>query len=71
MQQHRNNNNQIQGTRHVVTMADKTILKHLFYGELKTEKRPQHKAKKRFKDNLNANQNALWYRFATLGRAEL
>lgn len=40
-------------------MADKTILKQLSYAELKAEKRRQDKARKRFKDNLNANQNAL------------
>ena len=35
---------------HVVRMEDVKLSKLLFYGELKTRKRPQHGPKRRFKD---------------------
>ena len=39
-------------TGHVVHMADVRIRKQLFYGELKSGKRPQHKLRKIFKDSI-------------------
>ena len=44
---------------HIVRMEDNGLLKQLFYGELRTGERPQHKPRKRFKDNLKENLKAL------------
>ena len=45
--------------RHIVRMEDSRMPKRLFYGELTTEKRPQHKPKKRFKHVIKGNTKAL------------
>ena len=51
--------NQMRWAGHIVRMEDNRLPKQLFYGELKTGKRPQHKPRKRFKDNLKDNLKAL------------
>ena len=50
--------NQLRWAGHVVRMEDERIPKQLFYGELMTGKRPQHKPKKRFKDCIKNNLKA-------------
>ena len=51
--------NQMRWAGHLVRMKDERIPKQLFYGELSTGKRPQHKPRKRFKDVLKSNLKAL------------
>lgn len=51
--------NHMRWTGHVGSTGDKKFPKKLFYGELKTRKRPQYKPRNRFKYNLNNNLNAL------------
>ena len=50
--------NQLRWAGHVVRMEDERIPKQLFYGELMTGKRPQHKPKKRFKDCIKNSLKA-------------
>ena len=44
---------------HLVRMHDTRITKHIFYGEMKCGKRPQHKPRKRFKDSIKTNLKQL------------
>ena len=46
---------QMRWTGHLVRMDDSRLPKRLFYGELSSGKRPQHKPRKRFKDCVKAN----------------
>lgn len=46
---------QLRWAGHVIRMEDSRLPKRIFYGELKTGKRPQFKPKKRFKDSLKEN----------------
>ena len=62
-------------TGHVVRMEDDRLPKQLFYGELTTGKRPQHKPKKRFRDSVKDNLKAMHldvenWEEKTLNRAE-
>ena len=50
---------QMRWAGHVVRMDDDRIPKQLFYGELKSGKRPQHKPRKRFKDSIKNNLKQL------------
>ena len=45
---------QLRWAGHVVRMGDERIPKQLFYGELDRGKRPRHKPRKRYKDNLKS-----------------
>ena len=45
---------QLRWAGHVVRMGDERIPKQLFYGELARGKRPRHKPRKRYKDNLKS-----------------
>ena len=47
--------NQMRWAGHLVRMDDSRLPKQLFYGELSSGKRSQHKPKKRFKDNVKDN----------------
>lgn len=40
-------------------MKESRVRKQIFYGELKREKRPQRKHRKRFKDNVKHDRNVL------------
>lgn len=51
--------NQMQWAWPIVMMEDNKIPKQAFYGELKTEKRPQHKPREKFNDDLKDNVKAL------------
>ena len=51
--------NQMRWAGHVVRMEDFRLPKQMFYGELTTGKRPQHKPRKRFKDVIKDNLKAL------------
>ena len=46
---------QMRWVGHVVRMEDFRIPKQLFYGQLKEGKRPSHKPRKRYKDNIKCN----------------
>ena len=43
---------QLRWAGHLVRMSDNRLPKRLFYGELATGNRPQHKPRKRYKDGL-------------------
>ena len=47
--------NQMRWAGHVVRMNDSRLPKQLFYGELSSGKRPPHKPRKRFQDNVKDN----------------
>ena len=51
--------NQLRWAGHLTRMDDSRIPKKLFYGEMKSGKRPQHKPRKRFKDSVKANLKLL------------
>ena len=44
--------NQLRWAGHLVRLDDTRLPKQLFYSELRSGSRPQHKPKKRFKDSL-------------------
>ena len=44
--------NQMRWTGQLVRMGDERLPKRIFYGEISEGKRPQHKPRKRFKDNI-------------------
>ena len=47
--------NQMRWAGHLVRMDDTRLPKRLFYGELSSGKRPQHKPRKRFRDSVKGN----------------
>lgn len=51
--------NQMPWAGHIVRMEESRICKQIFYGEVKREKRPQRKHRKRFNDNVKYDRNVL------------
>ena len=51
--------NQMRWAGHLVRMNDARLPKQIFYSEMKSGKRPQHKPKKRFKDSIKSNMKQL------------